>query len=113
MKRNCPSSALSRPAGKILLGLFLLASAGLVMTGDSAQDVKYGVGQWNPESGLGNHRVVVRVEAPPAPKPNPARGGTKKAAAVLALTKPAGRLEKPSTAFPSGALRRRAHLSGT
>ena len=28
-----------------------------------SQDVKYGVGKWDPESGLGNHRAVVRVEA--------------------------------------------------
>jgi len=34
-----------------------------------AQDVKYGVGTWDPESGLGNHRAVVRVEAPAPGKP--------------------------------------------
>ncbi|MCK7518239.1 MAG: DUF6067 family protein [Ignavibacteriales bacterium] len=34
--------------------------------GDSEQ---YGVGSWDPESGLGNHRVVVRVEAPAAAVP--------------------------------------------
>jgi hypothetical protein len=33
-----------------------------------AQEVKYGVGKWDPESGLGNHRVVVRVEALPPGK---------------------------------------------
>jgi len=29
----------------------------------SAQEIKYGVGKWDPESGLGNHRALVRVEA--------------------------------------------------
>ena len=89
MKRNHPITALRRQAGKIELGLFLLAAAGLVMTGGSAQDVKYGVGQWDPEAGLGNHRVVVRVEAPPAPKAASIKKGTKKAAASPALTKSA------------------------
>ena len=30
-----------------------------------AQDIKSGVGTWDSESGLGNHRAVVRVEALP------------------------------------------------
>jgi len=30
-----------------------------------AQDVKYGIGTWDPESGPGNHKAVVRVEALP------------------------------------------------
>jgi len=71
------------------IGLFLFSTAGVVTTGGSAQDVKYGVGSWDPEAGLGNHRVVVRVEAPPAPKAASIKKGTKKAAASPALTKPA------------------------
>ncbi len=62
----------SRSIGGLILGLFLLASTGLVAGGGRDgrdQDVTYGGGGWDPESGLGNHRVVVRVEAPPAPVP--------------------------------------------
>jgi len=89
MKRNHPITALRRQGGKIELGLFLLAAAGLVMTGGSAQDVKLGIGQWDPESGLGNHRAVVRVEASPAPKALPAKNSVKKTEAAPTLTKPA------------------------
>ena len=31
--------------------------------GPQAPEIKYGVGSWDPEAGLGNHRAVVRVEA--------------------------------------------------
>lgn len=89
MKRNRPSSALGRIFVEMAIGLFLFSTAGVVTTGGSAQDVKYGVGSWDPEAGLGNHRVVVRVEAPPAPKAASIKKGTKKAAASPALTKPA------------------------
>jgi hypothetical protein len=71
------------------IGLFLFSTAGVVTTGGSAQDLKYRVGSWDPESGLGNHRAVVRVEAPPAPKAASIKKGTKKAAASPALTQPA------------------------
>jgi hypothetical protein len=89
MNRNHPITVSRRPAGKIVLGLFLLASAGLVMTGGSAQDAKWGVGSWDPESGLGNHRAVVRVSALPAPTPLPKARGAKKAVPTLMLMKPA------------------------
>ena len=89
MKRNGPSSALGRIFVEMAIGLFLFSTAGVVTTGGSAQDLKYGVGSWDPESGLGNHRAVVRVEAPPAPKAASIKKGTKKAAASPALTKPA------------------------
>jgi len=46
------------------LGLFLLVSLGLVPSAGPVDEIAYGVGRWDPESGLGNHRVVVRVEAP-------------------------------------------------
>ncbi len=46
--------------------ILLAACAGVLgahlLTG---QDVKYGVGKWDSESGVGNHRAVVRVEALP------------------------------------------------
>jgi len=70
MRRDRPSKAPIRRAGKIALGLILLASAALVAGGGRDrrdQGASYGVGGWDPESGLGNHRVVVRVEAPPVP----------------------------------------------
>jgi len=89
MKRIHSITASRRQAGKSVLGLFLLASAGLVMTGGSAQDVKRGVGQWDPESGLGNHRAVVRIEAPVALKALSPKKGAKMAAAAPAIAKPA------------------------
>ncbi|MCJ7487506.1 MAG: DUF6067 family protein, partial [Candidatus Aminicenantes bacterium] len=89
MNRNYPSSAWKRPVCAIMLGFFLLAAAGLVMTGGSAQEVKSGVGSWDPESGLGNHRAVVRVEAPPAPQAPSPKEGAKKATAAPTLMKSA------------------------
>jgi hypothetical protein len=88
MERNHRMSALRRPGGEVMLGLFFLAVAGLAMTGGSAQDVKFGVGSWDPESGLGNHRAVVRVEAFPAPKAAASKKSAR-AAAAPALTRPA------------------------
>ncbi len=78
---------LRRPVCAIMLGLFLLAAAGLEMTGGSAQNVKYGVGSWDPESGLGNHRAMVRVNALPVAKA-PASKKSARTAATPAPTKP-------------------------
>ena len=88
MKRNRPSSALRRPTGEILLGLFALLAIAFTASAIPTQEVKHGIGQWDPESGLGNHRAVVRVEASPAPTPLPKARGAKKAAPPLTLTKP-------------------------
>ncbi len=88
MKRNHPITASRLRPGEIVLGLFLLATAGLVMTGGSAQDVKSGAGSWDPESGLGNHRAVVRVEASTTPKALSPKKGAKKAVAAPVITKP-------------------------
>jgi hypothetical protein len=63
MKRNNPITVSRLRPGEIVLGLFLVASALVWTTGGSAQDMKFGVGSWDPESGLGNHRVIIRVEA--------------------------------------------------
>jgi hypothetical protein len=63
MKRNNPITVSRLRPGEIVLGLFLVASAVVWMIGGFAQDMKFGVGSWNPESGLGTHRVIVRVEA--------------------------------------------------
>ena len=52
--------------------------------GSAAQEVKYGIGDWDPESGLGNHRAVVRVEAPSALKAPVAVKSAKKAGATIA-----------------------------
>ena len=39
------------------------------------ETVKSDVGSWDPETGLGNHRAVVRVEVPPAAKAAPKAEG--------------------------------------
>jgi hypothetical protein len=43
-----------------MMTVLTLAASGPILP---REDVKYGVGRWDPESGLGNHRAVVRVEA--------------------------------------------------
>jgi len=46
------------------------AAAAAIMAGSTqANAVLQGPGSWDPESGLGNHRAVVRVEVPPALPP--------------------------------------------
>src|SRR5512136_850875 len=45
----------------VLAAVFTLLSAG---PAGEDQEVKYGVGNWDPEAGFGNHRVVVRVGPP-------------------------------------------------
>ena len=81
MTRKNPSPASGSPAGKLLAALFLLIlSAPVVVSvaGRPAQEARYGVGSWDPESGLGNHRAVIRVEALTVTKPvRPAGGGAK------------------------------------
>ncbi|NTV80122.1 MAG: hypothetical protein HGA24_01680, partial [Candidatus Aminicenantes bacterium] len=73
----------SQPSGRIAFGLFLLVAAAVMTGGRPAQEVPYGVGSWDPESGLGNHRAVIRVAAPPAVKPaSPAKGAKKMGASV-------------------------------
>jgi len=52
-----------RPVVVLTLGLLFVASAVLSMSGALSQDPKRGVAAWDPESGLGNHRAVVRVGA--------------------------------------------------
>jgi hypothetical protein len=89
MKRNRPSSALRRPTGGILLGLFALLAIAFTASAVPTQEVKHGIGQWDPESGLGNHRAVVRVSTLPAPKPLPTARGAKKAVPAPTLTKSA------------------------
>ena len=56
----------------------------------TSQDPKYGVGNWDPESGLGNHRAVVRVERPATPEMSSNR-------------KRAGGAEAPATMKPAAA----------
>jgi len=69
-----PRELTNRRAGAMismaLAGLFLIA------TGSRAsQETKVGVGSWDTESGLGNHRAVVRVPALSSPRTGtPARG---------------------------------------
>ncbi len=89
-------------AAGIMAGAALMA-AGIVVAvvGSSAtvgvQEAKYGVGDWDPESGLGNHRAVVRIEASSAPpvKLSVPEKGVKKAAAATA----------PQAAIKAGAAR--------
>jgi hypothetical protein len=54
----------TRTALGFLLAALPLLTAGTPQSGDSP----YGVGDWDPETGVGNHRAVVRVEMPAAPK---------------------------------------------
>jgi hypothetical protein len=89
MKQNRRLSILFSIVGEIALGLFFLATTSLFTTGGSGQEIKYGIGQWDPESGLGNHRAVVQVSTLPAPKAIPVKKGAKKAVAAPALSKPA------------------------
>src|SRR5512138_2637821 len=57
-----------------ILGILVLFAGGILGSAAptpgarAAQDPKYGIGQWDPESGLGNHRAVVRVESIATPK---------------------------------------------
>ena len=48
-----------------MMSILALATAAPVFPWE---DVKYGVGHWDPESGLGNHRAIVRVDASAAPE---------------------------------------------
>jgi len=52
-----------------------------IHAGPSTQELKLGAGRWDPESGLGNHRAVVRVEAL-SPSGNPSTRPLKNASAV-------------------------------
>jgi hypothetical protein len=72
MRRALASGSQIRPAGLLarILGLSLLASAALVAGDGQERASTYGVGSWDPESGLGNHRAVIHVAAPPAAKPS-------------------------------------------
>ena len=89
MNRNRPSSTLRRSTGEILLGLFALFAIAFTASAVPTQEVKYGIGQWDPESGLGNHRAVVRVGATAMSKAFSSKRGTKKAPEVPTLAKPA------------------------
>jgi hypothetical protein len=73
MGRNIGSSSRMRSVAVLALGPLWLSLAGVLATGGLAQDVSRGVGRWDPESGLGHHRAVVRVERP-APQRIPAGG---------------------------------------
>lgn len=64
------SSGLSRMAAEIAFGLFALVPAALAVAGGQAAEPRYGVGTWDPESGLGNHRAVIHVAAPAAAAPD-------------------------------------------
>ncbi len=76
----------------LLIGLPLLAvavclGAFFLQGGLSSPDrvSRYGLGSWDSESGLGNHRAVVRVELPPPP---PAAKGRKAASDAAPAFKP-------------------------
>ena len=89
MSHATVSTAWPRPAALIALGLFLLTSATLAVSGGDPQEPKRGVGSWEPEAGLGNHRVVIRVEAPAPPAVPVPKKRSAKAAAAPAIAKPA------------------------
>jgi Glycoside hydrolase 123, N-terminal domain len=76
-----------------VLGLSLPISPSRLAASGAAQEVRYGVGNWDPESGLGNHRVVVRVESPAVPSVPSTNSGTarrtsKKATVARTAAKP-------------------------
>jgi hypothetical protein len=74
------------PSGARVALVFLVLSVSYLAPGfGPAQNVNYSIGRWDPESGLGNHRVVLRVESPLAPKAIPAKGGRKKPVAVRVI----------------------------
>ncbi len=78
------------------LALSVLPLASAAALGDAGQTTMSGPGSWDPESGLGNHRVVVRVEAPQPPDapgvPNSARASGRPGKAVGPALPPAARV---------------------
>jgi hypothetical protein len=72
MHRIHPSAAPRRRIIAVLFGLIAITSAGHLTDAGTSQDIGRGVGSWDPESGLGNHRAVVRVPTLPA-KPSVVR----------------------------------------
>ncbi|MCX6570725.1 MAG: DUF6067 family protein [Candidatus Aminicenantes bacterium] len=74
---------------RFALGLFALLVIAFTASAVPTQEIKHGIGKWDPESGLGNHRAVVRVSTLPTPKVIPVKKGARKAAAAPTLTKPA------------------------
>ncbi len=89
MSNTIVPEARPRPAALIALALFLLTSAALSWSGEGPQEPKRGAGTWDPESGLGNHRVVIRVEAPAPPAVPLPKKRSAQAAAAPAIAKPA------------------------
>ena len=95
MMRDLGLSEAFRPAaGALWALLLLLITAGPVPSSEGREEiVAYGVGSWDPESGLGNHRVVVRVEAPEAPAPaKPDKASRKLTKAIGPALPPAARV---------------------
>jgi hypothetical protein len=98
-RTNFPRSTV-RTVTKLILGLSLLASSALIAGDGQERAPRYGVRDWDPESGLGNHRVVVRVEAPPDPVASQPATPSKRSANTIG---PAA----PRTAWVTIAWRRR------
>jgi hypothetical protein len=88
MRKHKTSIKRRGPTIPLKLGFSLFIIASVAISGELAQEIKYGIGQWDPESGLGNHRAVVRVEAPAPQKPIPPKKGSGRTAAPPAVTKP-------------------------
>ncbi|HVP91575.1 MAG TPA: glycoside hydrolase domain-containing protein, partial [Terriglobales bacterium] len=47
----------------LMIMAFAALGGAALAPGTAAQDIRRGVGEWDPESGLGNHRAVVRAES--------------------------------------------------
>jgi len=73
----------------ILLILFAVTAASLSVAAGAPQDVRQGIGNWDPETGLGNHRAVVRIERPAPPEAPAKARRPAKAAEAPATMKPA------------------------
>ncbi len=86
MKRTRTRTVILTAAGVALTTAGIAVAIVASSAGPKAQEMKFGVGDWDPESGLGNHRAVVRVEAASAlpAKPSVPARGVKKAAAATA-----------------------------
>jgi Glycoside hydrolase 123, N-terminal domain len=74
--------------GAVIAAMAVSMSLGLA-AGPQDLDVKYGVGSWDPESGLGNHRAVVHVAAAAGSVMPSSRKDPAQSPAVMPLPKPA------------------------
>jgi hypothetical protein len=83
------SRAVATWEARITLVLAVIVGAWFAIGAGPDQDIKFGIGTWDPESGLGNHRAIIRIEAQSAPKTPLIKNGSAKAATAPMIAKPA------------------------